>query len=166
MAEMSVYGGPVLNESVSAVTTSPSVNLGERRVHKGNEYVYAYNSGGSSIIAEYGAVFITGASGYSVAGTLPTDTAGQLAGLVIHATITTGAYGWIMSRGFSAFNTGNSVMTAEKQPLGPAVGVADKGVAMGVVAANSLGTNAKCGVALDVNTASGGSGYGMFSTGY
>jgi len=163
MGEMTVYDGPAFEESVSAITLTPSVDLGSRRVWKGEEYVYAYNAGGSSIIAEYGVKVVTGASGYSVAGTLPTDTGGLFCGLIKHATMVTAAYGWVMTRGYSAFNTGNSVLTGEYVRVGGAVGVAGKGIALGL--ASGPLTNTKIGLALDVNTASGGSGYAFIQTG-
>ena len=40
---------PIATESVSAVTATPSVEVGTRRYYKGKDYIYCYNAGGSQI---------------------------------------------------------------------------------------------------------------------
>lgn len=164
MAEMEVYAGPAVEESISAVTLSPSVDIGSRRVYKGEEYVYCYNAGGSSIIVEYGANMVTGASGYSVAGTAVTDACVPCVGIIKHATMVTAAYGWVMVKGWSAMNTANSVMTGDMVQFGACVSVANKGGAFGL--ASGPTTNSPCGFALNCDTASGGSFYGFIKTGF
>lgn len=164
MGDMTVYGGPALEESVSAVTTDPSVDLGQRRTWKGEEYVYCYNAGGTSVNVEYGVKIVTGASGYSVAGTGLTDVQHPFVGIMKHATLTTGAYGWVMVKGWNAVNTGNSTITGDFVQLGGAVGVANKGLSVGL--ASGPGTNAAIGFALGCDTASGGSAYAFIKTGF
>lgn len=95
-------GMPVLNESVSAVTLTNSVNLGETRVHAGEEYVYVYNAGIQQILPGQCAV-LSANSGYSVTVSSITMYDYPL-GFVKHATIVTGAYGWLLSRGFTSVN--------------------------------------------------------------
>lgn len=164
MAEMSVYGGPAYEESISAVTTDPSVDLGAKRTYKGEDYVYCYNAGGTSINADYGANMVTGASGYSVAGTGVTDAVIACVGVNKHATMTTGAYGWIMTKGFTVVHTANSVITGDMVQIGPCVAIAEYGGAFGLGA--QVGTNNVCGFAPNVNTASVGTFYAFIRTGF
>ena len=161
---MSVYGGPIIEESVSATTLSPSVDLGQRRVWKGEEYVYCYNGGGSSLMANYGAVIQTTASGYTIAGTGITDSPMRCVGAVKHATIVTAAYGWVMTKGFLNLYTANSVLAAGNVAIGAAVGVADKGIAFGL--ASGPATNNVCGMKLLTGaTVSAGTFYAFINTG-
>jgi hypothetical protein len=98
---MTVYSNSqVFFESVSAVTASPSIEVGAYRRQGDEEYIYVYNAGNSQIQPSYGAV-VSGVSGYSV--TLSSTTSVDLLmGVCKHATITTGAYGWLLTRGFVA----------------------------------------------------------------
>ena len=79
MAEMQFGSvGPVMFteggvSQVSASTAAPKASIGDRVIHKGEEYVLCYNAGGASITQGNGVKFITGASGYSVANTSVTD---------------------------------------------------------------------------------------------
>ncbi len=92
---------PILFESVSAVTATPSVQLGSRVIVDGNEYVYCYNASTSGQASKGYCVTVSGVSGYSV--TVSSTTNVDLPfGLVKHATIAVGSYGWIMVRGFCA----------------------------------------------------------------
>jgi len=63
---MSYYGAaPILFESVSQVTLTPSVDLGTRRHEAGKEYLYCYNNTGSAVTQ--GALMVASAlSGYSL----------------------------------------------------------------------------------------------------
>lgn len=65
----------------------------------GNKYVYVYNDCNSQISPSYGVAVQSGVStGYSV--TLSTVTSADLlVGVVKHATIATGNYGWVLTRG-------------------------------------------------------------------
>lgn len=93
----------VYNESVSAVTATNSVALGmERRDDAGNRYIYVYNNGTSQISQGLAAV-LTGTSGYSVTVSSVVGTDGMPIGIAKNATLTTGTYGWLMTRGFSGF---------------------------------------------------------------
>lgn len=166
MSEMSVYSGASYEESVSAVTLIPSVDLGSRRTWKGEDYVYCYNAGGGSINAEYGANMITGASGYSIAGTGVTDACLAPVGVVKHATLITASYGWVMTKGYTNVHSANSANTGDMVPIGPCVAVANNGGAFGLAAGGAAGTNVGCGFAPDMNTASAGTFYAFISTGY
>lgn len=85
-------------ESVSAVTATPSEQLGAIRREGDEEYIYVYNAGNSQISPGLGAV-VSAVTGYSV--TVSSVTGVDIAvGLCKHATLTTGTYGWLMTRGF------------------------------------------------------------------
>ena len=92
-------GLPVHNESVSNVTLTNSVSLGETRFLNGEEYLYVYNAGAQQISVGNFAV-LSANSGFSV--TISSITGYDLPiGFCKHATITTGAYGWLLTRGFT-----------------------------------------------------------------
>jgi len=112
---MAVYDARLYTETVSAVTATPSVDVGlERRV--GDEcYVYVYNAGNSEIPPSYGAV-CSAVSGYSV--TISSTTSVDLCmGVVKHTTLTTGTYGWLMVRGFAQVELGANNSAAAGQLL-------------------------------------------------
>ena len=162
---MTVYGGPVFEESVSAVTATPSVDLGSRRVWKGEQYLYCFNAGGSSINVDYGVRLITAPSGYSVAGTGVSDTEIACVGVIKHATMTTDAYGWVLTKGFTTIHAANSSFSNGPQNIGGQVTIANKGLGFGV--ASGLGTNIICGVkAQDGTVASTVSFYAFINTGF
>lgn len=98
---MTVYGGQsrVYFETVSAVTATPSVDPGSVRREGDEQYIYVYNAGNSQILPGNGVV-LSLVTGYSC--TLSSTTSVDLCfGVNKHSTITTGTYGWIMTRGFS-----------------------------------------------------------------
>ena len=132
MGNMTVYAGAAFEESVSAVTDTPSVDLGSERVWKGETYKYCFNAGGNSINAGYGVALITNASGYSVAGTGVSDTPLPCVGVIKHTTMTTDAYAWVMTKGFMTVNTGNSILAAGVVKIGAQVVKANKGLTFGV----------------------------------
>lgn len=94
------YDQHVEFESVSAVTASPSVEVGRERKVGDESYVYVYNNGGEDIDPGLGAI-LSGVTGYSVTVSSVTS-ADFLVGVCKHATLTTGTYGWLMTRGFSS----------------------------------------------------------------
>lgn len=85
----------LFEESVSAVTATPSVNLGERRVEGGKEYVYVYNNGTTAAIG-YG-VIQSLMSGFSV--TVSAALKDRCFGVVQNADLTTNYYGWVQVKG-------------------------------------------------------------------
>jgi len=93
---MSYHGAdPIVFEGVSNVTATPSVQLGTERVYQGEKYRYVYSNG--QISPGYGAA-LSGTSGHSVVATGVVS--GELcAGFVKHVTLTTGTYGWLLTRG-------------------------------------------------------------------
>jgi len=110
---MSVYGSLVQFNSPSLVTATLGKNdpeAGQRWHYAGNEYLFVYNGSGAEITVGKGA-FYTGVAGYSVNVSV---TSGQelLAGVVYHSTLTTGTYGWLLTRGFGKIVTSASVSLA------------------------------------------------------
>jgi hypothetical protein len=145
------YNDPVYMESVSAVTASPSVQIGAERMEAGDKYLYVYNTGSSTAGVGRG-VIISACTGYSVTVSSITNTGGFI-GVVKHAAIPTGSYGWILTRGFT-----------------PIIAVADSGIVSGAVLGVGLDggftdvpvTNVAAlahGYCVTA-TASGGTGYG------
>jgi hypothetical protein len=100
---MAVYSvGPVAFDTPSMTTATPGRNdaqLGTRIQYEGNEYVFVYNDGNSRIPVGYGAVLQSGASGYSVTVSAATS-ADLMVGACKFASINTGYYGWLLTKGF------------------------------------------------------------------
>lgn len=95
--------GPVIFGGISMVTSSLGSNdpeVGTVKVEGGREYVFVYNDGGEDINPGYGCVLQSGASGYSVTVSAVTS-ADIVVGVVRHATLTTGTYGWAVRRGIT-----------------------------------------------------------------
>ena len=168
MADMDTVFGfdAILEESVSQVTATNSVELGTRALWKGEEYVYVHNAGTAQISPTYGVKLVTGASGYSVAVTALTNTAHPCVGVVKHATMATATYGWVMNKGFTALEAvADSTITGNY--LAIALGV-DGGFHESVPLTDAVhkGTFAVVGWGLGADTASGGSFYGFIKTGF
>lgn len=90
------YGvGPICFESVSNVTATPSVALGEVRFHDGEHYEYVFAA--KELPVGYGAVY-SGTSGHTCV-TTGAVSGEYCAGWVKHATISSGSYGWLLKKG-------------------------------------------------------------------
>lgn len=106
-------------ESVSAVTANPSGTIGERRSEGGNDYLYVYNgSSNQAINVGRGVKYASQSVGYTVdvaVGTPATLTADACVGVCQNATIPTGEYGWLMTRGYAQAleNKASAVVTGE-----------------------------------------------------
>jgi hypothetical protein len=88
---------PVIFESVSHVTATNSVELGTEVTVDGRRYRYVYNAGNSQISVGRGAT-VSGTSGYSVT-VSSTTMLDVFVGACYHATIPTGYYGWLLTKG-------------------------------------------------------------------
>lgn len=107
---------PVVFESVSAVTATPSVEVGTERTVAGEKYVYIYNASGSTISTGKGVSRpVSCAAGlYSVAigsalGDVPV-------GWIKHADVPTLNYGWALKRGLVTVAVASN---ASDQSAGP-----------------------------------------------
>ena len=93
---------PIAFVGPSFTTSSLGPNdpeVGDTLRHDDEQYVFVYNAGNSQIAPGIG-VIVSGVSGYSV--TLSSVTSVDLlVGVVKHATIATGYYGYVCTRGFS-----------------------------------------------------------------
>lgn len=74
--------------------------LGTRFVEDGREYVFVYNGGESDINPGYGAVIQTAATNMSVTVSAVTS-ADIVVGVCRNATLTTGTYGFLVTRGIT-----------------------------------------------------------------
>jgi hypothetical protein len=131
-------GFPIEAESVSNVTLANSVNLGETRFINGEEYVYVYNAGVQQISVSQFAV-LSANSGFSVTVSSVTQYDFPI-GFVKHSTITTGGYGWLLSRGFTKVAMAANASATTSDVLYPA--------AAGLVAAAGNALSAGCGIVL------------------
>lgn len=149
---MSYNRQPLLEEGVSHVTATNSVDTGTRQWVAGNQYIYVENGSASDAYPGYGMVLEAGASAYSCT-ISSTTSADLLMGVVKHATIPAGSYGWIVAEGFVNVEAGATLDTSENIVLG----------ANGAFhpASNATGLLANCvGKALDtIATDASGSAY-------
>jgi hypothetical protein len=109
---MSFYSDtPVIFGGVSAVTATPGSKdpeVGSRVSYAGNMYVYAYNAGNSEIYPGTAMACVAGAASYS--GTLSTTAGLDVAfGVVRNATMATGTYGWVLTKGFGPAYTSAAI---------------------------------------------------------
>lgn len=120
---MAIHGvAPVMFGSVSMVTATLGDNdpeVGTTRESGGVRYRFVYNNGTSQISPGYGAT-VSGLVGYSctVSTTTGTD---FLVGVCRHATLTTGTYGWLATKGFVPVQMGAGDSCAAGGLLTPAV---------------------------------------------
>jgi hypothetical protein len=121
---MAFYGvAPIAFEPVTAVTATPSVEVGTERQEGSNRYIYVYNDCNSSIPTAVGAVLQSGATGMSV--TLSSVTSADLLIGVAVNTLTTGTYGWLVTRGITSVKMG---ATSGTVAAGDLIHLADNGL--------------------------------------
>ncbi len=99
---MSFQGvAPIRFGTTSMVTQTRGPNdpeVGTRTVEDGRNYLFIYNTGNSNAAVGMGMVPGTAATGHSCTITSVTS-ADIVVGVVRHATISTGGYGWLCTRG-------------------------------------------------------------------
>ena len=99
---MSVNGlGPIRFDSVSLVTATPGDNdpeVGDKATVGGRDYLFVYNAGNSVIPTGHGAVLVAAATTYSCT---VSSVSGEdmIIGVCRNASISTGYYGWLVTRG-------------------------------------------------------------------
>lgn len=91
-------------ESVSNVTSTPSVELGTRITRSGIDYMYVYNATTNGVISQGQAGFLSPGSMSSGLTVTVSNAASQsggerCVGVAHNATITTGSYGWLAVKG-------------------------------------------------------------------
>lgn len=111
------------SESVSAVTATKSAGLalGTIRYEAYNDemakYKYVYNGGNSAINPTYGCTVLSGASGAYTVTVSSVASQSVCQGVVVHSTLTTGTYGWVMTEGACTFEVGADVSFAAGEAL-------------------------------------------------
>ena len=97
---------PILNESVSNVTSTNSVELGTRVTVSGIDYIYVYNVGAQTIAQGHmgfiaAATYASSIAGFYVAGSNAAShtRCHAVVGVAHNAAIATTKYGWLATRG-------------------------------------------------------------------
>lgn len=138
---------PVQFESVSAVTATPSVELGTERTVAGQKYVYIHNCGISTASVGYGLVRPASAAAGLYSCSVSSVSGDQCIGFVKHADIPTLYYAWALTDGLVGLqvSSGASTVAAGAVGLGingniatHTVGYAVAQVLTQVVSGNSL----------------------------
>lgn len=108
------YARVVKDEHVAEASSDQKYQLGMRYSKSGNDYVYVYNGGNSNIgTGKYCVLQQSGSSftsGYTVTVT-NASLAGWMAG-VAQNTISTGYYGFVMTKGVSLISTDSGEVSA------------------------------------------------------
>lgn len=109
MSDLGDFQGvdPIAFESVSAVTATPNVDIGTRRIVNGEEYVYFYNATGSAATQGV-AMIMSGLSGYSLTRS-STAAADFAVCFVKHADVPAGSYAWGLVRGLVSVQAANTL---------------------------------------------------------
>jgi hypothetical protein len=154
-------------ESLSAVTATKPTDLAlgtlryESYLGEQCQWVYVYNGGGAQISPTYGVTPVTNASGaYSMTVTSIASWS-VMRGLVVHATLTTATYGWVLKRGTATFIAGNTSFQAGRGIIASVDGTFDNATAISGQSAD-IGVISVCGTAID-SFATGTSGLGYLS---
>lgn len=147
---------PILFESVSAVTTANSVELGTRTTQGGSDYIYVYNAGAATISQSCAAV-LSATTGYSVTGAAVTMLDFGI-GIAKNAAIPAASYGWLMTRGFSTFIAGADDSFA----VGDAIAVAVSGL-FGHKTISTGYVTPHVGKCIQAAASAASTGYGYFS---
>jgi hypothetical protein len=97
---MAYYKQQLWTESVSAVTATPSVELGTRRIVNGSEYVYAYNA---LTVADQRLIVrgATSGTGYSFSVTTTSGMGAPIMGIVENQTCAAASYCWLLTKGYT-----------------------------------------------------------------
>lgn len=112
------YGGP--SSVTSALNDNRDPEVGQRAFFDGREYVFVYNDGGEDINPGQGCVLQSGATGMSVTVSAVTS-ADIVVGVVRNATLTTGDYGWAVTRGITPLEMDPDYSAAVGEPVGVAL---------------------------------------------
>jgi len=101
---------------VTATLGSKHPEVGTRAHIDGRDYVWVYNDGGEDIDPGLGAVLQSGATGMSVTVSAVTS-ADVVVGVCYHATLTTGTYGWLLTKGIGKIEAGATSATIASRGL-------------------------------------------------
>lgn len=110
---------PIRFSNTSFTTTTLGTNdpqVGDFCEESGRRFVFCYNDGGASAAAGFGVRLNSGATGYSVT-VSSVSSADYLIAVVRNATLTTGAYAWLVCRGITPVQMGANASAAVMQTL-------------------------------------------------
>lgn len=111
---------PVRFLGVSATTATRGKNdpqLGDECQEGSTKYLFVHNAGNSAIPPGVACILQSGASGYSV--TISSVTGDRIIGVCKNASIATGYYGWVVTKGFTSVQmmTASGTASAAQTPL-------------------------------------------------
>lgn len=149
--------------SITTLDSALALPLGTRRVVDGNEYLYVH-VGGAAQISQGQMGFLSPASmlsGYTVTVSNAASQTGyaRVVGLAAHATLATGSYGWLLTRGVGDIALDGGEISMNSGDL-IAAGV-DGGF---VVATATISTGVPLGVALNSIITTVGTGRAWFKS--
>lgn len=115
---MAFYKQQIWQESVSAVTTTASVDLGTRRIVDGSEYVYCYN--GATVADKRSVVRpLTAGVAYTFSVTTTSNSVQPIIGVIANATCAASSYCWVLTKGYTKGVADGSVTYAVGGALAP-----------------------------------------------
>jgi len=151
------YKQQLWTESVSAVTATPSVALGTRRIVNGSEYCYCYN--GTTEASVKSLVQLEhGGSEYTFTVTTTVDPFVKPFGVVENNTFAAADYGWILTRGYTDLCYGGTVTAPVAFALYPNLYAGADGVVDPATGGTgTTGIGALVGRAMEETATTGGS---------
>jgi len=159
---------PIMNESVSNVTSTNSVEVGTRVTVGGIDYIYVYNSGAATISQGYGGyVSVASMSAFAASFVVTVSNAAsqsggeRLVGIAHNADIAASKYGWLATRG-CVYAIPDATATSANSGVELACGV-DGGF---VAATATLSTGLRIGVTLNSFVTTVGTGKIAFKSPY
>ncbi len=108
---------PIRFGTLSMVTATLGANdpeLATKITEDGRDYIFVYNGGNSQISPGYAGCLQSSATNYSVTVSAATS-ADFVLGVCRHATLTTGTYGWLVSKGITPVQMGATNSSAVAQ---------------------------------------------------
>jgi hypothetical protein len=132
---MAVYEMKLVNEeSVSAVTATPSVDVGTTRIHGGIFYRYMYNGGsvaykGCPVVmtaSTAGNTFVVTVATIDICTTAAGTREGGFVGTIHNATCAAGSYCWVATKGMlNCRPQSSAIAVAKKVKIGDGGGFVD-----------------------------------------
>ena len=114
---MGVNNQQLWQEGVTAVTLTPSVDLGTRRTVDGNEYLYCYNGATVADKALIVRPLTANDTGYTFTVTTVADSLQPVMGVVSEQTCVAAGYAWVQTKGKAKGVLGGTVTYSVAGPL-------------------------------------------------
>lgn len=157
----------LFTESISSVTSTKSAGLalGTVRYEAYNgedvKWQYIYNGGNSAIAPTYGLCLLSNSSGGYTMTISSVASYSVMRGLVVHATIGTSQYGWVLKEGTATFEGGVGSFQSTRGIVAGANGVFENATTVSGQSAD-IGILNVCGDTIG-SFATGASGLGHFN---